>query len=208
MRIRIKICGMMRSQDVETAAHLGVDAVGLVFFAQSSRYVALEKAKVLADTAPAFITVTGLFLNSTRAEVQRVLDDVRVDLLQFHGEESPEFCRSFARPYIKAVPMGGQADLADYVRRYGDAAALLLDSHAAGHKGGTGVTFAWSSVPQLHGPPMILAGGLRADNVAAAIRSVRPYGVDVSSGVESAPGIKDAAKMGEFVREVNRVAAA
>ncbi|MGB9428487.1 MAG: phosphoribosylanthranilate isomerase [Gammaproteobacteria bacterium] len=208
MRVRIKICGMTRREDVETAAQLGVDAVGLVFYAKSSRCVGLEQARVLADAAPAFITVTGLFLNPVRDEVQRVLNSVRVDLLQFHGEEAPEFCRAFARPYIKAVPMGGGADLADYARRYDDAAALLLDSHASGRKGGTGVTFAWSGVPHLRQPPMILAGGLRADNVAAAIRIVRPYGVDVSSGVETAPGIKDPAKMSEFVREVNRVATA
>ncbi|MGA9851936.1 MAG: phosphoribosylanthranilate isomerase [Gammaproteobacteria bacterium] len=199
---------MTRREDVETAAHLGVDAVGLVFYPKSSRHVGLGQARVLAAAAPAFITVTGLFLNPAREDVEQALDNVRLDLLQFHGEETPEFCRNFRRPYIKAVPMGGGAELAEYVRCYDDAAALLLDSHASGQKGGTGVTFAWSSVPRLVGPPMILAGGLRADNVGAAIRIVHPYGVDVSSGVESAPGIKDAAKMNEFVREVNRVSAA
>ncbi|MGH8282290.1 MAG: phosphoribosylanthranilate isomerase [Gammaproteobacteria bacterium] len=205
MRARIKICGMTRREDVETAAHLGVDAVGLVLYPKSPRYLQLEQAKTLAEMAPAFITVTGLFLNQAREEVERVLEHVRVDLLQFHGEETPGFCRSFGRPYIKAVPMGGGADLAVFVQRYADAAGLLLDSHTSGHPGGTGVPFVWSSMPRLAGPTVILAGGLRADNVAAAIRVVHPYGVDVSSGVESAPGIKDAAKMREFVDEVNRV---
>jgi len=208
VRIRIKICGMTRSQDVATAAHLGVDAIGLVFCSDSSRYVSLEQARRLAGAAPAFLTVTGLFLNAAEHEVQQVLDNVRIDLLQFHGEETPEFCRSFARPYIKAVPMGDRVDLASYVHQYDDASALLLDSHAAGHKGGTGVSFPWLRVPRLNGPALVLAGGLRADNVADAIRLVNPYGVDVSSGVESAPGIKDANKMSEFVREVTRVTAA
>ncbi|MHB8423769.1 MAG: phosphoribosylanthranilate isomerase [Gammaproteobacteria bacterium] len=208
MRVRIKICGMTRTEDIQAAAHLGVDAVGLVFSAESSRYISVEQARTLADAAPAFVTVTGLFLNPARADVQRVLDSVRMDLLQFHGEEAPEFCRAFGRPFLKAVPMSGRTDINEYARKYADAAALLLDSHAAGQKGGTGTSFDWSGVAQATRPPVILAGGLRADNVTAAIRMVRPYGVDVSSGVERAPGIKDAAKMAEFVREVNRVTAA
>ena len=208
MRIRIKICGMTRPQDMETAAHLGVDAIGLVFFSNSARHISLAQARSLAGAAPAFITVTGLFLNPSPQEVQQVLDNVRLDLLQFHGEEPPEFCRSFARPYVKAVPMGGRVDPAVYARNYQDAAGLLLDSHVPGQEGGSGVSFDWSLVPRLAGPPVILAGGLRADNVADAIRIVHPYGVDVSSGVESAPGIKDAVKMDEFVREVNRATAA
>jgi phosphoribosylanthranilate isomerase len=208
VRTRIKICGITRPEDVATAAHLGVDAIGLVFSSNSPRCLSPAQAKPLADAAPAFITVTGLFLNPTRHAVQRILSAVRLDLLQFHGEEPPELCRSFARPYIKAVPMGGQVDLADYVRQYADASALLLDSHAAGQAGGTGVSFPWSRVPRLVGRPTILAGGLRVDNVAAAIGIVHPYGVDVSSGVESAPGIKDAEKIREFVREVNRATTA
>ncbi len=198
---------MTRTEDIQAAARLGVDAVGLVFYAESARYISVEQARILADAAPVFVTVTGLFLNPARADVQRVLDSVRMDLLQFLGEEAPEFCRAFGRPYLKAVPMGGRADINEYARKYADAAALLLDSHTAGQKGGTGVSFDWSGVPQSARPPVILAGGLRADNVAAAIRMVRPRGVDVSSGVECAPGIKDAAKMAEFVREVNRATA-
>jgi phosphoribosylanthranilate isomerase len=208
VRVRIKVCGMTRPDDAAAAARLGVDAVGLVFYPKSPRYLGVEQAKALVAGVPAFVTVTALFLDPTRAEVQSVLDRVRVELLQFHGSEAPDFCRSFGRPYIKAVPMGSRADLADYARRYPDAAALLIDSHATGAKGGTGVSFDWSSVPKVEGPPLILAGGLRPENVGTAIRTVRPYGVDVSSGVESAPGIKDMHKLAAFVHEVNNVAVA
>lgn len=205
MRVRIKVCGMTRGEDIEAAARLGVDAVGLVFYPKSPRYVSIAHAQNLVARLPAFVTVTGLFLDPTRDDVLSILDVVRVDLLQFHGSETPEFCRSFSRRYIKAVPMGSQVDIADYALRYADAAALLLDSHAAGQKGGTGITFEWSRVPRFDGPPLILAGGLKPGNVAAAISSVHPYGVDVSSGVESAPGIKDTRRMAEFIAEVNRV---
>lgn len=208
MRIRVKICGMTRGEDVVAAAYLGVDAVGLVFFPGSARHMNPDQAMAVADAAPAFVTVTGLFLNPAREAVQRVLDTVRVDLLQFHGEETPEFCRAFKRPYVKAVPMGEPVNLAAYVHQYADAAALLLDSHTRGEAGGRGASFAWSEVTGLGGPPLILAGGLHAGNVAAAIRIVHPYGVDVSSGVESAPGIKDVLKMTAFMKEVTRVTTA
>lgn len=208
MRVRIKLCGMMRREDIEIASRLGVDAIGLVFYAESPRCLQHEQARELAASAPAFLTVTGVFMNPARADVSQVLQSVRMDVLQFHGEEPPEFCRSFGRAYIKAVPMGGGADAADYARRYADAAALLLDGHAHGQPGGKGTSFSWSQVPRIIWPPLILAGGLNADNVADAIQVVQPYGVDVSSGVESAPGIKDPQKMRDFVREVNRVASA
>jgi phosphoribosylanthranilate isomerase len=199
---------MTRAEDMTAAAALGVDAVGLVFYPKSPRYVDVGQARDLVATLPAFVTVTALFLDPEENEVRAVLDSVRVELLQFHGGEPAEFCRSFGRPYIKAVPMGSRADIAEYARRHSGAAALLLDSHAAGQKGGTGVSFDWGSIPKVDGPPLILAGGLNAGNVATAIRIVRPYGVDVSSGVESQPGIKDAVKMEAFVNEVNNVAAA
>lgn len=199
---------MTRVEDMTAAARSGVDAVGLVFYPKSPRHVNLEQARTLVSSLPAFVTVTALFLDPDEGQVRDVLDKVRVELLQFHGGEPAEFCRSFGRPYIKAVPMGSRADLAEYARRHVGAAALLLDSHAAGQKGGTGVSFDWGSVPKVEGPPLILAGGLTPDNVATAIRIVRPYGVDVSSGVESRPGIKDVAKIEAFVREVNSVAAA
>ena len=208
MRVRIKLCGMMRRQDIEAAAQLGVDAIGLVFYAGSPRCLRYESARELAENAPAFVSVTAVFMNPTRAEVEQVLQTMRIDLLQFHGEESPEFCSAFGRKYIKAVAMGGGADAAEYARRYASAMALLLDGHGRGQPGGKGASFNWATVPKITAPPLVLAGGLRADNVADAIRSVRPYGVDVSSGVERAPGIKDPLKMREFVREVNRVSAA
>lgn len=208
MRVRVKVCGMTRMEDTAAAARLGVDAVGLVFYPKSPRYVNVEQAHALAASLPAFVTVTALFLDPSADEVRQVLDGVRVELLQFHGGEPAEFCRSFNKPYIKAVPMGSQADVAEYAQRHAGAAALLLDSHAAGQKGGTGVSFDWASLPKVEGPPLILAGGLNPTNVGTAIRIVRPYGVDVSSGVESKPGIKDAAKMEAFVREVNDAAGA
>ena len=190
------------------AAKLGVDAVGLVFYAKSPRNVSIEQAQALVAALPAFVTVTALFLDPDAETVREVLAKTRVGLLQFHGGEPAEFCRSFDCPYIKAVPMGSHADLAEYARRHAQAVALLLDSHTAGGKGGTGVSFDWSAIPRFEGPPLILAGGLNPGNVATAIRVVRPYGVDVSSGVESAPGIKDAGKMAAFVHEVNDVASA
>jgi phosphoribosylanthranilate isomerase len=206
LRVRIKVCGMTRAEDVAEAARLGVDAVGLVFYPKSPRNVSIDQARELVSALPAFVTVTALFLDPDRDHVQRVLDNVRVELLQFHGGEPAEFCRSFGRPYIKAVPMGGQVDVSEYAQRHAGAAALLLDSHAAGQRGGTGVSFDWALLPKVEGPPVIVAGGLNPSNVATAIRIVRPYGVDVSSGVESAPGIKDIGKMADFVREVNRAA--
>ena len=199
---------MTRSEDAAAAAELGVDAVGLVFHARSPRHLSIEQARSVVADLPPFVTVTGLFLDPDVQAVRAVLDKVRIEVLQFHGAEPAEFCRSFGRPYIKAVPMGGQVDLAAYARRHAEAAALLLDSHIAGQNGGTGVSFDWSAVVKPEGRPLILAGGLRPENVADAIRLVRPHGVDVSSGVESAPGIKDRGKMAAFVREVNNVAPA
>lgn len=208
MRVRIKICGMTRAEDAVAAAQLGVDAVGMVFHAKSPRHVSIEQARSIVAGLPAFVTVTALFMDPDAETVRQVLNQTRVELLQFHGRETAEFCRSFGRPYMKAVPMGGQADLADYARRHAQAAALLLDSHAAGQQGGTGKAFDWSAIPRVDGPPLVLAGGLNPANVAAAIRMVRPYGVDVASGVERAPGIKDPNKMAAFVQEVNDVASA
>lgn len=208
MRVRVKVCGMTRSEDVAAAAELGVDAVGFVFYPKSPRNLDIERAQALAAAIPPFVTVTALFLDPEAALVHEVMGRVRIELLQFHGVEPPEFCRSFGRPYIKAVPMGSPVDLHEYARRHNQAAALLLDSHAAGQKGGTGKSFDWSAIEKPDGLPLILAGGLKPENVGAAVRQVRPYGVDVSSGVESAPGIKDREKIKAFVREVNDVACA
>jgi phosphoribosylanthranilate isomerase len=205
LRVRVKICGITRLEDGVAAAALGADAIGLVFYPPSPRVVSAEHANRIVATLPAFVTVTALFLDPAPMQVEAVLKSVPVDLLQFHGDEPAEFCRSFGRGYVKALPMGGGADARDYARRYPDARALLLDTHALGSPGGTGVAFEWSLVPGTFERPVVLAGGLDANNVAAALRQVDPYGVDVSSGVETAPGIKDPHKMEVFIREVNRV---
>ncbi|MCC5811910.1 MAG: phosphoribosylanthranilate isomerase [Ectothiorhodospiraceae bacterium] len=205
MRTRVKICGLTRVEDALEASRLGVDAVGLVFYAGSRRAVGLEQAAAIVAALPPFVSVVPLFLNPDRELVRQVLESVPVDLLQFHGEEPPEFCEGFGRRYLKAVPMGGQDGPVAYARRYRHAAGFLLDSHEPGAPGGSGKVFDWRAIPGDLGRPLIIAGGLKADNVGEAIRRYRPWGVDVSSGVESAPGIKDAGAMATFINEVQRV---
>ncbi|HET7308222.1 MAG TPA: phosphoribosylanthranilate isomerase [Gammaproteobacteria bacterium] len=203
-RVRIKFCGLTRAEDAATAAQLGVDAIGVVFHPPSSRAVTLEQARAVIDALPAFVTVAALFLDPERGEVERVLKTLPIDLLQFHGDESPAFCESFDRPYIKALPMADDVDLNAAAHDYRRARALLLDAHARGESGGQGRTFAWR---RMELPlPVVLAGGLGPDNVGRAIETVRPWAVDVSSGVESSPGIKNHERMTAFVAEVNRAA--
>jgi len=201
--VRVKICGITRMQDLEAAVAAGADAVGFVFAAGSPRAVHPEQAVLLAAAVPAFVARVGLFLDQDYDEVARVLGCVPLSLLQFHGREGPEFCRRFGRPYIKALGMGDGADPAQAAAAYTDAAALLLDSHEQGLPGGTGQAFDWGRVPRL-GRPLVLAGGLTPDNVRAAVERVRPWAVDVSSGVEDAPGIKNASKIESFVKEAKR----
>ena len=207
-RTRIKICGLKRAAEIELAMSLGVDAIGLVFYPPSPRAVSLELAKELLAGVPPFVTVTGLFLNQERDDVRRVVDSLRIDLLQFHGEEHADYCESFARPYIKSIPMGGvesgDASVADYERSHQNALGFLLDSNSVGEAGGTGKTFSWKKMPRL-AKPAILAGGLDPGNVAAAIRGLAPYAVDVSSGVEHSRGEKDLQLMRQFVEEVRVV---
>jgi len=206
MRTRVKICGITRPQDAEQVAVWGGDAVGLVFSAASPRAVTAAQAAAIVEALPAFVTVVGLFVNAAPDEVRAVLDKVRLDMLQFHGAETPAACRLYNKPYIKAVPMREGVDVQAYMRDYADAAALLLDSYnEAGPGGGTGRVFDWSRIPGGLAKPLILAGGLTPAHTAAAIRQVRPYAVDVSGGVESAKGIKDHAKIAEFIRSVNSV---
>jgi phosphoribosylanthranilate isomerase len=201
---RIKICGITRPGDALAAASLGTDAIGLVFHARSPRHVQAVQAAAIVRELPPFITVVALFLDAAADEVHAVLRTVPVDLLQFHGREAPEFCRQFARPYLKAIGMGAGLNAAMMLAaQYPDAAGLLVDSHPPGAAGGTGETFAWQTLPVLP-RPLVLAGGLTPDNVAAAITVVRPWAVDVSSGVESAPGIKDEGKMAAFIQEARR----
>ena len=202
---RAKICGITRVEDARSAAASGADALGLVFYAKSPRHVIVPQAVVLAQAIPPFVTLVGLFVNPSADEVRDVLRHVPLDLLQFHGEESPEFCAQFARPYLKAIRVRDGVDLLQCAARYAGAQGLLLDAFVAGTHGGTGESFDWGLIPQDLPLPVILSGGLHAGNVVAAIEQVRPYAVDVSSGVESAKGIKDAAKVAAFINEVKLV---
>ncbi len=205
MRTRVKICGITRHEDALEAARLGADAIGLVFYAPSARAVGITQAQDIVRGLPAFITVVGLFVNATADEIRAVLTQVRLDTLQFHGDETPEQCRAYARPYIKAVSMRVGVDLRACARDYADSAALLLDTHDEHTPGGTGQTFDWSRIPGGLDKALILAGGLTPDNVAQAVRQVRPYAVDVSGGVETAKGIKSHQQMARFINEVNHV---
>lgn len=201
-RTRVKICGLTRPQDVDAAVEAGADALGFVFTSRSKRYLETGLARDLVARIPAFIARVGLFMDQDEAEIEQVLETVPLSLLQFHGSERQAFCAGFGLPYIKALAMAsaGSTALAD---AYPDAAALLLDSHEPGAPGGTGKTFDWSAIPKLP-KPLVLAGGLTPENVGRAVRLVRPWAVDVSSGVEDAPGVKSRDKMIEFIKEAKR----
>jgi phosphoribosylanthranilate isomerase len=204
MRTRVKICGITRPEDAATAAVLGADAIGVVFYAHSPRRVDIARAGEIVAALPLFVHAVALFVDAGAAEVEAVLERLRIDVLQFHGDEPPPVCRSFGLPYIKAVRMRPGADVRAQAGQYHDAAALLLDSYRPDLAGGTGTTFSWGDIPAEPGARIMLAGGLTADNVAAAIRRVRPYGVDVSGGVEAAKGVKDAGRMAAFFAAVRR----
>jgi phosphoribosylanthranilate isomerase len=201
-RTRVKICGITRPEDGARAAELGADAIGLVFHPPSPRFVAMETAQEIVAILPPFVAVVGLFANADPVAVRAVLTKVPLALLQFHGDEDPAYCAAFGLPYLKAVPMGADADVPDYERRFATAAGLLLDSHGGDKMGGTGRGFDWTRIPAERHKPLILAGGLHPGNIAEAIRRVRPYAVDVSSGVESTKGIKDTELMRAFLRGV------
>ncbi len=209
-RTRIKICGLAHQADIEAAADAGADAVGFVFHPASPRCVTAEQAARLARALPPFVTPVGLFVNAERAEIDRVLALIPALLLQFHGDESAEECNGFHRPYLRAARMAPGFDLLDFSRRFGEAQGLLLDSHVEGF-GGAGKAFDWSLVPAGVPHPLVLSGGLRAENVVAGILQLRPWAVDVSTGVESSRGVKDAAAIRRFcdaVREADaRIAA-
>ncbi len=205
MPTRVKICGITRPEDGAAAARLGASAIGLVFYDRSPRAVGIAQAQAVLQALPPFVTTVGLFVDAEARWVEEVLAAVPLDLLQFHGDETPEQCGRFHRPYIKAVRMRPEVDLAEYARRHHNARALLLDTYQPGLPGGTGESFDWGRVPAQLDKPIVLAGGLTPANVAAAITAARPYAVDVSGGVESAKGIKDAAKMAAFIKEVKRV---
>ena len=198
----IKICGITRTQDALTAAGCGANAIGLVFYAQSPRCVTPERAAELMRVLPPFVMSVGLFVDAVANEVTQTLAQVRVDLLQFHGNESPAYCRQFGVPYLKALRVKPGLDLLQYARDYHDAKALLLDAYVEGTHGGTGATFDWALIPKNLPLPVVLSGGLTPENITAAIQAVRPWAVDVSSGVEFQKGIKDTAKIAAFVTGV------
>lgn len=201
-RTRVKICGITRPEDGVMAVSLGADAIGLVFHRPSPRYIDPETALRIIAALPPFVTTVGLFRNEDSATVRAVLTAVPLAMVQFHGDEDPDYCAAFGVPYLKAVPMGANADVADYERRFATASGLLLDSHGGNTMGGTGQGFDWGKIPIERRKPLILAGGLDPNNITAAILAVRPYAVDVSSGVEAAKGIKDAELMRAFLRGV------
>jgi phosphoribosylanthranilate isomerase len=203
MRIRVKICGITRPEDALAAAELGADAIGLVFYPKSPRYVEASLAADIISVIPPFVTTVALFLDARQDFIQQVVSKVPVDLLQFHGDECPADCGTFGRPYIKAIGMKGSINVQAYADTYPDAQGYLLDSHAVGEAGGTGKQFDWASVPKLN-RPVILAGGLKPGNVAEAVKLARPYALDISSGVESSPGIKDKDMMKAFISEVKK----
>lgn len=205
MRTRTKICGITRPEDGEVCARLGADAVGLVFHERSRRRISVQQARDIVAALPPFVSVVALFLDEDAGAVERVLREVPVDLIQFHGHEDPAFCERFGLRYVKVLPMTGTVDPVAHVARYPSASGFLLDSHELGALGGTGEAFDWRRYPRDLAAPLVLAGGLSPANVAEAVRLTRPWGVDVSSGVESAPGIKDPRLIEAFIQEVQRV---
>jgi len=208
--IRTKICGITRIEDALNVCNAGADALGLVFYAKSPRNVSSEQAVEICNAIPPFVTTVGLFLDATEDSVNKILETVPLDLLQFHGSEPPEYCASFNRPYIKAVGMKAflqkddfEASFKKYADQYPNAQGFLVDSHGAGKAGGTGETFNWNKIPQSIDKPIILAGGLNPENISEAIQTADPiYGVDLSSGVESAPGIKDKTKIEALMKNI------
>ena len=197
--MRIKICGITRVEDALVAAEAGADAIGLVFYPPSPRAVSVDQARRIIAALPPFVTTVGLFVNAGRDELNRILDAVPLDLLQFHGDESPAECEGYGRRYLKALRVQPGDDVLAGMARYPGAAGILLDTFVAGVPGGTGETFDWTRVPAHSGRPLVLAGGLTAENVRVAIAQARPYAVDVSGGVECSKGIKDAQKVRAFI---------
>ncbi len=199
---RVKMCGITRPQDALEAAQAGADAIGLVFYARSPRNVGLDQAACIVQALPPFVTTVALFVNPAPEEVLAVMQSVRPDVLQFHGEETPEFCRGFGAPYLKAARVRPETDLIQFAALYADAQGLLLDAWNEAAQGGTGERFDWNLIPANLPKHVILAGGLSPANVRLAVETTRPWAVDVSSGIESSKGIKDAALIAAFMKEV------
>ena len=203
MRTRVKICGITRVEDALAAVRLGADAIGLVFYAESPRNVSLQAAQEIVAVLPPFISVVGLFVNASQNKIETVLSQLRLDVLQFHGDETAADCAQFNLPYLKAIRVKPDTNLLQCCLEFNSAKALLLDAYTDAAYGGTGHVFDWNLIPKSLPLPVILAGGLTAENVGAAIQQIQPYAVDVSGGVERAKGIKDAEKIAAFMRAVN-----
>jgi phosphoribosylanthranilate isomerase len=201
-RTRVKICGITRVEDAICAVNAGADAIGLVFYAQSPRFVTIAQAQQIVAAIPPFVSVVGLFVNAPTAEIESVLSQVRIDIVQFHGDESEHDCQQIKLPYYKAIRVKADTNLLQYAVEFSSAKALLLDTYSEAAFGGTGQVFDWGLIPQNLTKPVILAGGLVPENVALAIKQVRPYAVDVSGGVEISKGIKDVAKIAAFMQAV------
>lgn len=206
MRTRVKICGITRVEDALAAVNAGADAIGLIFYAPSPRAVTVEQAQKIVAAIPPFVSVVGLFVNAPKAEIESVLSRVRLDILQFHGDETAEDCEQINLPYYKAIRVKADTNLIQCAQQYRTAKALLLDAFSEAAMGGTGQTFDWNLIPANLPKPVILAGGLNAENVGLAIRQVSPYAVDVSGGVEADKGIKDAVKITAFMQGVSNAA--
>lgn len=202
MRTRVKICGITREQDALAAVEFGADALGFVFYEPSPRHISIPRAAEIAQALPPFVSTVALFVNADPDTIAEVVDAVGVDLLQFHGQECPEYCARHRRPWIRAVRVQPETDLLAARTEFANGRGLLLDAYRPGVPGGTGETFDWDRIPPQMAPGIVLAGGLNPDNVGDAVRSVRPYAVDVSGGVEAAKGIKDSAKIKAFIEEV------
>lgn len=203
MRTRVKICGITRVEDAQAAVEAGCDAIGLVFYAPSPRFVSMEQAAEIVAAIPPFVSTVGLFVNAEPIYIKQVLQQVKLDLLQFHGDESAHACQQFGVPYMKAIRVQSNTNLLQYAKEFEQAKALLLDTFIEGVPGGTGQQFDWNIIPKTLPIPIVLAGGLTPENVGAAIEQVNPYAVDVSGGVEIKKGIKDVAKIAAFMRGVS-----
>ena len=201
-RTRIKICGIKEPEHARLAAEAGADAIGLNFYPPSPRFIWPAEAAAVAEALPAYVTAVGLFVDADEDLVRETLDAVPLGLLQFHGDEPAEFCEQFGVPYVRAVRMEQGTDLVEYAHRFKRARALLVDAHVPGEPGGTGTVFDWGRIPRELAKPLILSGGLTIDNVSRAVREVKPWAVDVSSGVEASRGSKDPGKIVEFIRSV------
>lgn len=212
-RTRVKICGIARLEDAQCAIKAGADALGFVFVKESPRYISPETASSIILQLPPLVTIVGLFMDNDAEDVESILSQVRLDLLQFHGDETPAFCERWACRYIKSIPMGDSVsnvsdlgtklDPLSYSSRYTSSIGFLLDSNALGESGGSGKIFDWKRVPKNLNKAIIVAGGLAPENVKQAVTEIKPYGVDVSSGVESLKGIKDHQKIIAFINAVN-----